>query len=139
MVATVEEVKKINQVNIQVRFSCSIVNSELKMNGSYFIEIDGKEPYPETDVFDYKAFQKSLQSPEKQFVFTCSCGESSCSGRRQGVEIILNGNIIRMKDLDYEAEWFFDKENVLYQIEELNSEVSNFIEKFKKKGIKYSI
>lgn len=130
---------KENNINIQVRFSVEKKQNDIQLVGEYFLEIDGVNPYPKGDVFDYRLFNESLMNPGQYFIFNCSCGIPECTGRTEGALIQVFEDQVILEDLDYKKVWSFDKESIMLQIEQLKNEVSFFIGKFKAKGLTYTI
>jgi len=99
--------------------------------------IDGEAPYPYGDIVDVQNLKESLTQSGRFFIFNCSCGHPECTGRTEGVEVTLDGELVIWEDLDYDKKWILNTETIIAQLRGIQGDITFYKKLLTRNGVKY--
>ncbi|HLP11648.1 MAG TPA: hypothetical protein VK177_06905 [Flavobacteriales bacterium] len=123
--------------SIELVVEAAQMDSEIWMQGSVEIRINGSKPYSDGDYVDFDVFVKSLDVEGEFFIFSCTCGIPECAGWIKGIDVRHEGNIISWKNSNDNISWQFDRSGIQESLKEIRREVLKYKKFFAKKEIKY--
>lgn len=129
--------KNLDQAELALVTTCQIINDKLVAASEVSLKVNNEAAYPEGDVLDFNLLKESIYVDGDFFLFNCSCGIPQCTGREKGVRTYHINDYTYWDDLDYGTKWIFESDTLRIQIKEIESQINQFSEYFKRKSLTY--
>lgn len=130
-------IQTLDRISIELKVTAVQMNTKIWMQGYIEISINGEQPYENGEIVDIPNFLKSLEHDGNYFIFCCHCGYPECTGRKNGIEVLLNETTTKWIDNFSNKTWIFDKNKIEEDLKNINEQVRIFKKYFAEKQIDY--